>query len=158
MYAYYAGQFLYSALVLDETSSRKAYFESLSLFVVNAIVFVALVAGSTLVAFGLKSRVVALLLALANLGFVFYHHPFYKFAWREDGEWKYDEDMPMPNVALQKGVTPMDLDLEQMYDLHRYYFFLGISTSGALLLLAQFGPGDIAVQADERILPMRAQD
>ena len=39
-----------------------------------------------------------------------------------------------------------------IFDLHRYYFFQGLSTSGALLLLAQFGPGEIAVQEDEVLL------
>ena len=47
-----------------------------------------------------------------------------------------------------------------IFDLHRYYFFQGLSTSGALLLLAQFGPGKIAVEENEVILPVmqRAQD
>ena len=47
-----------------------------------------------------------------------------------------------------------------MLDLHRYYFFHGLSTSGALLLLAQFGPGKIAVEEDEVLLGdvQRARD
>ena len=114
--------------------------------------------GSALVAAGLRSRVVALLLGLLNLSYVFYQHPFFLYVWLEGGEWKYDEDMPWPNVSLPDGVSPVDFSMAQILDLHRYYFFLGLSTSGALLLLAQFGPGEIAVQTDELILPVRAQD
>ena len=42
----------------------------------------------------------------------------------------------------------------------RYYFFEGLSFSGALLLLAQFGPGEIAVEEDEVLLGdvQRARD
>lgn len=154
-YLYYAGTFLFSAIRLDETNDFAMYLSSLSMFVVNTAVLVGLVIGSTLVATGLKSRVVALLLALVNLGYIFYKHPFFRFVWREGGVWKYDEDnMSMPNVALPKGVSIGDFNSEQIYDLHRYYFFLGLSTSGALLLLAQFGPGEIAMQKDEEMLPM----
>jgi len=161
MYLYYAGLFLMSAFALDETNSLAMYVSSLSMFVVNLAVLVGLAIGSTLVAFGLKSRLVALLLALVNLCFVFIQHPFFRFVWLESGEWKYDEDnMSMPNVVLP---TDVDFDTtqfyESVYDLHKYYFFMGLSTSGALLLLAQFGPGEIAVQKSEVLLPVvRAQD
>jgi len=161
MYLYYSGIFLSSAFSLDETNSLANYISSLSGFVVNLAALGFLALGSTLVFFGLKSRLVALLLAFINLCFVFYQHPFFRFAWLEDGKWVYDEDnMSMPNVAL-----PTDVDFDtsefyaQVYDLHRYYFFLGLSTSGALLLLAQLGPGEIAVQKSEVLIPIaRAQD
>lgn len=160
-YLYQAGRFFLSAFTLNETNSLGAYFSSLSLFVVNAAALVALVVAAALVAGGLKSRTVALLLALANIGFVLYQHPFFRFLTREGGEWKVDEDnIWMPNVMMPEGVAAGDFDAWQIYDLHRYYFFLGLSTSGALLLLAQFGPGDIAVQKDEVLLPdvSRAKD
>ena len=161
LYLYYSGLFLKSALSLDETENFANYIFSLSGFIVNLAALVGLVLGSTLVFFGLKSRLVALLLALVNLGFVFYKYPFFRFIWRENGEWVYDEDnMSMPHVAL-----PTDVDFGSpefyalIYDLHRYYFFLGLSTSGALLLLAQFGPGEIAIQKSEILIPTaRAQD
>lgn len=160
MYLYYTGQFLFSAFTLDETNSVFSFFSSLSMFVVNVILLISLVIGSMLVAAGLKSRVIALLLATFNLGFVFYQHPFFNMIRIKDGEWKYiEENMTMPHVVLTTDdILSSDFDDEQIYYLHRYYFFLGLSTSGALLLLAQFGPGKIAVQKDEIILPTRAQD
>ena len=137
--------------------------QSLSLSLVNAAVLVGLVLGCALVAVGLKSRTVALSLALVNLAFVFYQHPFFRFVWREGGDWTYDEAAmrkAMPSVALPTDVSPGDFEAWQIYDLHRYYFFQGLSASGALMLLAQFGPGEIAVQEDEVLLPVvqRATD
>lgn len=160
MYIYQAGLFLFSALTLDETNNFVAWILSLSMFVVNMAVLVGLVIGSILVAAGLKSRAIAFLLALVNLGFVFYNHPFFRFIWYKDGEWKYEDNMSIPNVALPKDVSSYGLTDEVLYNLHRYYFFLGLSTSGALLLLAQFGPGEIAMQKNEALLPVvaRAQD
>jgi uncharacterized membrane protein YphA (DoxX/SURF4 family) len=158
-YMYYMGQFLCSAITLDETNGFVSYMSSLSMFFINGILLVGLVIGSALVAAGLKSRVMAMLLAILNLVFVFYQHPFFNMITLEGGHWKYIEDnMSMPHVVLPSDVLPNDLDPEQIYNLHRYYFYMGISTSGALLLLAQFGPGEIAVQKDEVILPVRAQD
>lgn len=159
-YLYQAGRFLFSALTLDETIGFVAYVKSLSMFVVNAAVLAGLLICSAFVAAGLKSRTVALLLALVNLGIVFYQHPFFRFVWLEGGEWKYDNLMPMPHIVLPTNVSPLDFELWEIYDLHRYNFFLGISTSGALLLLAQYGPGEIAIQKNELLLPYvsRAQD
>ena len=156
---YYMGQFLCSAITLDETNGFVSYISSLSMFIINGVLLVGLLIGSALVAAGLKSRVMAMLLAILNLVFVFYQHPFFNMIKLEGGHWKYIEDnMSMPHVVLPSDVLPNDLDPEQIYNLHRYYFYMGISTSGAFLLLAQFGPGEIAVQKDEAILPVRAQD
>ena len=112
---------------------------------------------------GLRSRAIALALAFVNLGFVCLMHPFYRFVWREGGEWKYDEAelrSSVPHVALPADASPRDLEPWQILDLHRYYFFQGLSTSGALLLLAQFGPGEIAVEEDEVLIGdvQRARD
>lgn len=160
-YLYSAGCFLISAFSLDETKNLVMYLSSLSIFFLRSAALTGLVVGSMLVAGGLKSRFVALLLALLNLVNVFYQHPFFRFVWLEGGEWKVDENnMPMPYVVLPANVGQGDFTPWQIYDLHRYYFFLGLSTSGALLLLAQFGPGKLALQKDETLLPMvaRAQD
>jgi len=172
LYLYYAGHYLFSALVTyDETTDLVMYIASLSKFVVTMGLLVGLGISAMLVAAGLKSRLVAFLLALVNLGIVCYQHPFFCFVWLgkdDDGawKWKYDEDSlynkyTMP-LALKSDSTPSDfvIDPQVIYDLHRYYFFLGFSTSGALLLLAQFGPGKIAVQKNEVLLPVvaRAQD
>ena len=136
---------------------------SLSMLLVDIVVLVGLVLGCTLVAAGLRSRTVALSLALVNLGFVCYSHPFFAFVWREGGKWKYDDDAlrkSMPHVAIPENNDPDDFESWHIVDLHRYYFFQGLSTSGALLLLAQFGPGEIAVEAGEMLLGdvQRARD
>jgi uncharacterized membrane protein YphA (DoxX/SURF4 family) len=162
MYVYYVWVFLLSALSLDETNDLATYISSMSIFVVNMAALVCLVIGTTLVAFGLKSRLIALLLAIVNLGYVFCQHPFFRFVWLENGEWKYDEHKMYSHIALPTNVSMGDFDEDDpsvIYDLQRYYFFLGLSTSGALLLLAQFGPGEMAVQKTEVLLPLvRAKD
>ena len=76
--------YLYHAMVLLSNLTD----DSFSMFLVNAVVLVGLVLGCALVAAGLKSRAVALALAVVNLGFVCYHHPFFRYVWREKGEWR----------------------------------------------------------------------
>ena len=74
---------------------------------------------------------------------------------REGGKWRYNEvemRKSMPRVALPKDISEHDFKPWLVYDLHRYYFFQGLSSSGALLLLAHFGPGKIAVEEDEVLL------
>jgi len=66
--------------------------------------------------------------------------------------------MSFPNVALPTDVGLSDFEPEQIYDLHRYYFFLGLSTSGALLLMAKYVPGKIAAQKDKVLLPVVARN
>jgi len=147
MYLYYAGVFMHSVFTYDETNSVMAYIASLYLCVATGLALIGLVIGCMLVATGLKSRLVALLLTLFNLGYVCYNHPFFLYVWWSGGEWKYAEDkMKMPNVVVSEEIGYADFDNEIIYDLHKYYFFLGVSTSGALLLLAQFGPGAVGVQ------------
>ena len=65
----------------------------------------------------------------------------------------------MPNVSLADSAD-LKIDPWQVYDIHKYYFFLGLSTSGALLLLTHYGPGKMALQQNELVLPTvsRAQD
>mmetsp|Transcript_10579 Transcript_10579/g.13763 ORF Transcript_10579/g.13763 Transcript_10579/m.13763 type:complete len:381 (+) Transcript_10579:2186-3328(+) len=158
MYLYYSGKYLHSVFILDETSNIGNYISSLSMFVVYTIMLIALVIGSMLVAAGLQSRIVAFLLALVNISFVFYQHPFFLYLYYKSGEWKVKDSIWLLDVALPKYASLSDFDMWQIYDLHKYYFFLGLSTSGALLLLVQLGPGQIAIQKDEKVLPVRAQD
>ena len=159
MYMYYSGKYLHSAFTLDETSGVGNFFSSLSMFVIYTAMLLALVIGCILVAAGLQSRIIALVLAIVNISFVFYQHPFFRFLYYEGGELKVKDNIWSLDVALPTDDTSVsDFDMWQIYDLHRYYFFLGLSTSGALLLLVQFGPGQIAVQKDEKMLPVRAQD
>jgi uncharacterized membrane protein YphA (DoxX/SURF4 family) len=162
MYMYYAWIFIFYDFTPEETSSIGMYISSLSKSCVHTAVIVGFLIGCALLFFGLKSRFVALLLAFFNLAFVTYLHPFFRYIYIEGGEWKYDEiSMPMPQVAVRTDVSPGEfvVDPAEIYDLHRYYFFMGLSTSGALLLLAQFGPGEIAVQKGEVLLPVtRALD
>lgn len=158
VYLYHAGRILLNNLA----GAQRGPSQSLALFFISKttlgcrlILGCALLLGCTLVAFGLKSRAVALLLAILNLGFVCHQHPFFCFVWREGGEWKYDEakmKMSRLHVAQPQGESPDDFEPWHLLDLHQYYFFQGLSTTGALLLLVQFGPGEIAVQADEVLL------
>jgi len=141
VYLYRAGHLLFSMFGAH----------SLSVFVVEAVVLAPIVLGCMLVAIGLKSRTVALALALVNLAFICYQHPFFRFVWPEEGEWKYDEAAlrkSMPNIALPQDSSPNDFEPWHILDLHRYYFIQGLSTSGALMLLAMFGPGEFAVEED----------
>merc|ERR1712129_325364 len=155
--------YLYRALTLLGSLADAQYRTDLSfsMSVVDTAVAIGLVLGCALVAAGLKSRTIAL--SLLTFFFVLYQHPFFRYAWRENGEWKYDEvaaRASIPHVTLPKGQDPEDFETWHIVDLHRYYFFQGLSTTGALLLLAQFGPGEIAVEKDEVILGdvQRARD
>ena len=158
MYLYYTGKCLLSAASLEETDGIFSFASSLSAFALNSIALVVGIISYVFVAAGLQSRLISLFLAICNLVFCFYQHPFFRYIYREDGHWEVRPIMAMPSVVVPEDVTANDFDLWQIYDLHRYYFFLGFSTSGALLLLAQLGPGKIAVQKDEVFIPRRAQD
>jgi len=151
VYLYHAGLILLGNLA--DVQHRADH--SLSMFAVDAAALGVLALGCALIAAGLKSRTVALSLALVNLCFVCYQHPFFRYVWLEGGEWKYDEAelrKSIPHVTLPKENTADDFQSWHIVDLHQYYFFQGLSTSGALLLLAQFGPGEIAVEEDEMLL------
>lgn len=161
MYFYYAGKFLYSACTLDETSDLAIFIMSLSQFVLAIVSVVGLVISSTLVTVGLQSRLFAIFLAVFNTLFVFYTHPFFIYlSYNNEDGWNVKDSIYLKtvSVSLPGDVSTSDLDKWQMFDLQRYYFFMGMSISGALLLLAQFGPGKLAAQNDEVLLPTRARD
>lgn len=146
MYLYYAGKCLVSAVALEETDGFMSFNLSLSAFALNSAVLVASIISSMLAAVGLQSRLMSLILAAWNLVYVFRNHPFFCYIYLKGGHWEIKPIMSMPSVALPSDINVSDLDLWQIYDLHRYYFFLGLSTSGALLILSQFDPGEISVQ------------
>lgn len=127
----------------------------------NALKFIVLLTVCVLVILGLKSRRLALLLGFVNIGFIFYQHAFFRMIYLEDGEWKYNpHHMSIPtNVVLPEGYATSDFNLEEVYNIHRYYFFFGLSVSGSLFTLASIGPGEIALETNELLLPEgRAED
>lgn len=151
------------AVELDVTTGVVDYLASLSVFLLHAAGLVLAAVACALVAAGLRSRAVALALAVLNLGSVALRHPFLTYLSLKGGRWVYDEERlfaSLPHVALPTDMRRMDLEPQQIYDLHRYYFFLGLSISGALLTLVTFGPGRTALQSNELVLPIinRAQD
>lgn len=155
MHIYYTGVFCYKLLSEEETNSALKYIAGWSMFVLNAIVLLGLLISSTFVAVGLKSRMVAFCLALVNIVFAFHQHSFFRMLYMENGEWKYnDSNINMPDVVTSKDINAFDFEAWEVYDLHRYYFFLGMSISGSLLMLSMFGPGDVAVEKDEVLLPV----
>lgn len=160
IYLYEVGFYLSEAETFDQTNSFKIFFANLSVFMVCIAIIFGLLIGACLVAVGLKSRAVAFLLALFSLGFSCYHHPFWTYIYRQDGEWKYKRSMPLPSFSVHDDYSRFDVEPSVIYALHRYYFFLGISTTAGLLFLTMNGPGKIAVQNDEVILPQvgRARD
>ena len=175
MYLYYGGMWMTSILFdNEETGSYFQYFTSLSSVLVVVLLSVGLLCGAGLVAVGLKSRLVATLLAVINLLYTVEQHPYYTYAWRNatTGEWEYDTIRMNPAAVVVTATTPGDginvdgvaedvvLDYTELYDVHKYYFYLGVSTTGAFLLLALFGPGHHALQRHEVLLPtvQRARD
>merc|ERR1711937_666228 len=107
-----------------------------------------LVVGSVLVAHGLRSRLVAFLLGLANIGLVCYRDPIFRYlALDEDGKLTVAgpiyQNLPKA-YAIHEAL--LSADPWEIWGLHKYYFFIGLSTSGALLLLAQHGSGAGAVR------------
>ena len=185
-YLYQAWLFLSMAMVSRDTSGVMDYLSKFSGSVVSVALLVTLTIGCLLIAVGLRSRTVALGLAILNIAFVCYEHPvsveqigdesstfqtclsnlncspsqIWSFISYGGGEWKVnDAKMWMPNVSLADSAD-LQIDPWQVYDIHKYYFFLGLSTSGALLLLTHYGPGKMALQQNELVLPTvsRAQD
>jgi uncharacterized membrane protein YphA (DoxX/SURF4 family) len=146
-----------AGLILIDNLPADVGNHSLPMFALHSAVLGSLVLALALVAVGLKSRTVALSLALINLGLVCYEHSFFSFIRREGGEWKFDEAEMRKSIkgfGLPEGdsLSPKEFEPWEVFDLHRYYFFQGLSTSGALLLLARFGPGELAVEEDEILL------
>jgi len=151
VWLYYAGVFFAKAIGYEETNDMGEYALAVTRFVGCIVLLVLLVASSFLVSRGLRSRLVAFLLALANLGLVCYRHPFFAYLEFKIGYWGYWQvkssiRVNNPTVHYADGVL---MDDWQIWGLHKYYFLIGLSTSGALLLLAQHGSGESAVSKND---------
>lgn len=92
-----------------------------------------------LVIIGMKSRVVALLLALAMALSACYMHPFWQYYW-------YGGNYKMDGV---EGMAGMEVDVYTYADHQRYFFFQTMSTVGALLLLVVHGPGKLSMDEQD---------
>ena len=119
VYLYHVGLILRGNLA----DARRRTDRNLTMWIVDTSVLLLLLVGCSLVAAGLRSRTVALSLAVLNLAFVVYQHPFFTLVWREGGAWKFDEAelrRSMPHVELPDDVSENDMTSWMVVDLHRY--------------------------------------
>jgi len=110
---------------------------------VEGLLIVLLLYMCSLVIIGMKSRWVALLLAVTMAAADLYMHPFWVFIFST-------------RTYLMEGVAGMEgyeVDAFTMADHQRYFFFQTMSTVGALLLLVVHGPGKLSI--DEQNGPMQ---
>ncbi|KAL1500437.1 hypothetical protein AB1Y20_013094 [Prymnesium parvum] len=110
---------------------------------VEGVLIVALLYMCSLVIIGIKSRWVAMALAIAMALSDVYMHPFWRFIFSA-------ETHVIEGVAGMEGV---EVDAFTMADHQRYFFFQSMSTVGALLLLVVHGPGKLSI--DEQDGPMQ---
>jgi len=96
-----------------------------------------------LVVIGMKSRGVALLLAVTMFLAAVWMHPWCLFLFSSS-------TYTMQGVV---GMEGFEVDAFTMADHHRYFFFQSMSTVGALLLLVVHGPGALSV--DEQDGPIK---
>ncbi|KAH8063117.1 glutathione transferase [Aureococcus anophagefferens] len=144
LYAYHAA----SALSKNLRDEYHAAEHTWAMYAYDACLVAGLVAAVLAVCLGLRSRIVALALALLNLGVVFVEHPFWAYRGVTRRSQLPQAYWNSPIIGeIGAGVAP-----DQYCDLHQYFFFQGVSTTGALLLLAYHGPGDHAVQSDENVV------
>jgi len=151
LYLYHAGASLLANLVdLEHKSSH-----SVPIYIIDVVVMGIIGVGVCLVTAGLCSRAIALSLALINMAFGAHEHPFWRMVWLDaSGKWVHAEltGKDLPHLVMPEGLTPDDFEPWQVVDVHRYFFFQGLSTSGALLLLTLHGPGKLAVEENELLL------
>lgn len=144
LYAYHAA----SALSKNLRDEYHAAEHTWAMYAYDACLVAGLVAAVLAVCLGLRSRIVALALALLNLCVVFVEHPFWAYRGVTRRSQLPQAYWNSPIIGeIGAGVAP-----DQYCDLHQYFFFQGVSTTGALLLLAYHGPGDHAVQSDENVV------
>jgi len=165
MYLYYAYQALQSLSIWQETDTVWAYSYIVSLNILQAVVCcgAVIVTGISLV-LGLGSRKMAVLLGTVQLIATCRQHAIWNYVRYvhhgnnddDDGVWIY-RNMPVPSASYWDDSTTVTWNdvADHVFDLHRYYFFLGLSTTAAVWLLALHGPGRVAVEAQEDVLPVR---
>ena len=110
----------------------------------EGLLVVALLYGIWLLIIGMKSRLVALLLAALAAGSACAMHPFWYYMLAPA-----ERTYKLGGVAGMEGYT---VDSYTMADHQRYFFFQTMSTVGALLLLVVHGPGKHSL--DEQHGPM----
>lgn len=93
----------------------------------------------SLLIIGIKSRVVALILAVLMALSACYMHPFWIYALST-------KTYRMEGVAHMEG---FEVDAFTMGDHQRYFFFQTMSTVGALLLLVVHGPGKLSMDEQQ---------
>ena len=145
LYVYHVCQVVASNLSDLTHASKHTYF----MYVVDVGVVGVLVAAIGLIVIGLRSRACALAMALLNLLWCSYEHPW----WLYVGAKSMAELPPMADQPYVEDVDTSRLEPWHIVDMHRYFFFQGVSTTGALLLLAVHGPGEVAVEEAEQLLP-----
>eukprot|EP00316_Scyphosphaera_apsteinii_P001556 CAMPEP_0119301416 /NCGR_PEP_ID=MMETSP1333-20130426/3203_1 /TAXON_ID=418940 /ORGANISM="Scyphosphaera apsteinii, Strain RCC1455" /LENGTH=310 /DNA_ID=CAMNT_0007303487 /DNA_START=200 /DNA_END=1132 /DNA_ORIENTATION=+ len=136
---------LFRTLVANITSREHRQSHSIEMYVVDTLLVVLLALGVAFITVGLRSRACALLLAFLNGMLLLTQHPF----WRFMGAQTLAELPPVPYI---ESLDLSRVEPRHVVDIHRYLFFQGLSTTGALLLLALYGPGELAVEEHEAIL------
>ena len=107
--------------------------------IAEGAMIVALLYLSSLVIVGIKSRWVALLLAVGMFCSAVYMHPFWIYVFST-------RTYRMEGVAHMEG---FEVDAFTMGDHQRYFFFQTMSTVGALLLLMVHGPGKLSMDEQQ---------
>jgi len=150
LYLNHAGSTLLSNMDLKHRASHAVF-----MYLIDLLLLLLLGVLISAVAAGLRSRFIALALAVANLVHAAVEHPWWRMVWLDRSlNWQYANmtDLKIPYVELPEGITYDDLEPWHLVDMHRYFFFQGVSTSGALLLLTLHGPGALAVEENEVLL------
>ena len=94
---------------------------------------------SSLLIIGIRSRIIALILAVLMALSACYMHPFWIYAFST-------KTYRMEGVSHMEG---FEVDAFTMGDHQRYFFFQTMSTVGALLLLVVHGPGKLSLDEQQ---------
>jgi len=136
IFLYYAFQKVHG-FSQDVFSSMRSSDWTLPIF--EGIAIIALLYVVYLIVLGVKSRGVALLLAVLMALSACYMHPFWIYLFSS-------KTYRMEGVAHMEG---FEVDAFTMGDHQRYFFFQTMSTVGALLLLTVHGPGKLSLDEQQ---------